>query len=124
MFAARLFRRHKPQCADRIALPGQRFNALLVKEPRNSKVDDDRFAIVLNHDVGRLEVAVNHAALMQALHQVADVCHQSGLLLHAQIACLAEIQQRLAFDQGGRDVEPAFGDAVVQHARHAWHSQI
>jgi hypothetical protein len=78
------------------------------RAPGQAEVHDDRLAAPVDHDVGRLEVAVDHAPLVRLLQRQGQLAHQEGTLSRRRRLGADELPQRLALEEGHGQV----GDAV------------
>ena len=75
-----------------------------------AEVDDHRLAPLarrLDHDVGRLQVAVDDPLGVRLLHGQGELAHQRRGLARRQALVADRLRQRLALDVGHRQVEPS-----------------
>jgi hypothetical protein len=82
--------------------------------PRQAEIHDDRLAALFDHDVGRLQVAVDDAVVMRFLQRLGELAdHVQYLPLGKRFVGLNEIGKRTPFDIGHRNVVLRFDLADV-----------
>ena len=90
---------------------------------RNAKVDDLRLRMsffVGDENVGRLEVAVNHALLVCVLYRFADADEELQTIAHVEPARVAELRERqTTHELHGKVRLPGVAASGMQHARNA-----
>ena len=110
-----LLRRHVAGRAHDLTRAGQTAVALeLLRQP---EVGDPRVAFLVEQDVARLEVAVDHAALVGIVDRVGHRGHQRGRLAGRQRPVGQPLRQALALDEAHREVVLALvlADLVDRH---------
>ena len=97
-----LLRRHVAGRAHDLTRAGQTAVALeLLRQP---EVGDPRVAVLVEQDVARLEVAVNHAALVGIVDRFGNRGHQRGRLAGRKRSVGQPLGQALALDEAHREV--------------------
>ena len=117
-FSARLFGRHI----------GGRPKHLSVKRDRNlanfpsgqTKIHEVRLPIAIDQNVGRLEVAVDHAAIMSVLKGVDNCRADFGGLAHRGLLAREPIVERNAADEITDDVHRVAVASHLVHAHDIW----
>ncbi len=114
LFRARIIRRQQPLHRGRVV----RDECVGPHEPRDAEVEQARFAVGSDQDVGRLEVAVDDELLVRVLDRVADPAQQVDALADAEPLRIAPAVDRLAVDVFHDQVRMAVRRrAAIQQAR-------
>ena len=100
---ASLFRRHVGGRAQQLAFNGHGNLACLTTG--QAKVHDVWPALVIQHDVGRLQVTVDHASLVSVMQSLSDRDAQSSRFTSRQLLSGQPVGQRQSLDEIADDVQ-------------------
>ena len=117
-FAHRLLGGHVLRRAEREAGLRHPLPAGRLHRERDAEIGDERVA-VLQQDVLRLDVAVNHGAAVRVAQRVGDFARNAHGVVHRQLALAFEPRaQRLAGDERHHIVQQPIGLATVEQRQY------